>query len=154
MRGYYVPLTSGALLSVSAFLPWVRTGTTSLDGTSDMAGIWVVVLGLAAVTLAALSLYTKKNSRHPLLLVGLCALAILVTSHHWMARSMDERAWARSQALAIVEGRAASVPPPTAIGSGIYIGLAAAAAITLFGLTIVIKRVAQPYALTEDDDVD
>jgi hypothetical protein len=135
-------------------MPWVRIGTTSLDGASAMAGIWVLVLGMVAIVLAALSLYTKKNSRHPLLLVGLCALGILVTSHHWMARSVDERAWARSQALAIVQGGAPSVPPPTAIGIGIYVGLVSATLITLFGLTIVIKRVAQPYAMTEDDDVE
>lgn len=155
MRGYYVPLGAGAVLAVSAFLPWVRVGNTSIGGMSELAGLWVFVLGLAAVVLASLSLYTRKNSRHPLLVVGLIALGILFLSHQWMARSVGERAWARSQATAIVEGSIAPAAAPLiAIGTGIYLGLAAAALIVLFGLTIVVKRAAKPYAIVEDDDVD
>ena len=155
MRGYYVPLGAGVVLAVSAFLPWVRVGDTSIGGMSELTGIWILALGIAATVLASLSLYTRKNSRHPLLVVGLIALGILFLSHQWMARSLGERAWARSQALAIVEGvdpRLAS--PAIAIGSGIYVGLAAATLIALFGLTIVVKRAAQPYAVVKDDDVE
>jgi hypothetical protein len=112
-------------------------------------------LGLAAAVLASLSLYTRKNSRHPLLVVGLIALGILFLSHQWMARSLGERAWVRSQAQAIVEGSdGAAAAPLIAIGTGIYVGLVAATLIVLFGLTIVVKRVAKPYAVVEDDDVD
>jgi hypothetical protein len=155
MRGYYVPLTAGVALALSAFLPWVRIGETTIGGMSELAGIWVLVLGLSASLLASLSLYTRKNSRHPLLVVGLIALGILFLSHQWMARALGERAWARSQAIAIVEGSAAPASPPlVAVGAGIYVGLIAAIAIVLFGLTIVVKRVAKPYAVIEDDDVD
>lgn len=154
MRGYYVPLGAGVILAVSAFLPWVRVGDVSVGGMSELAGIWILVLGVAAAVLASLSLYTRKNSRHPLLVVGLIAVGILFLSQQWMARSIGERAWARSQAAAIVEGDTPSAAPLVAIGSGIYLGLAAAIAIVLFGLTIVIKRVARPYAMAQDDDVD
>jgi hypothetical protein len=155
VRGYYIPLGAGLVLAGSAFLPWVRVGSTSIGGMSDLAGLWVLVLGLAAAVLASLSLYTRKNSRHPLLVVGLIAFGILFLSHQWMARSVGERAWARSQAIAIVEGGAAPAALPlTAVGAGIYVGLAAATAIVLFGLTIVVKRAAKPYAVAQDDDVD
>ena len=36
---------------------------------------------------------------------------------------------------------------------GAYVGLSAAAVIAMFGLTIVVRRAAQPYAEPEDDDV-
>ena len=36
---------------------------------------------------------------------------------------------------------------------GAYLGLAAATIITLFGLTVVVKRAPQIYAHAEDDDV-
>jgi hypothetical protein len=154
MRGYYVPLVAGLLLAISAFLPWVRIGDSSIGGMADMSGVAVLVLGLAAATLASLSLYTRKNSRHPLLVVGLASLGIMFISEQWMARAAAERAWARTQAMAIVEGREAPDMPPVGLGSGIYLGLAASAAIVLFGLTIVVKRVATPYAVQVDDDVD
>jgi hypothetical protein len=155
MRGYYVPLGAGVVLAVSAFLPWVRVGDAAIGGMSELAGIWIFVLGLAASTLASLSLYTRKNSRHPLLVVGLIALGILFLSHQWMARSIGERAWARSQAIAIVEGRVAPAAAPLVIvGAGIYVGFIASIAIVLFGLTIVVKRASTPYAVVEDDDVD
>jgi hypothetical protein len=154
MRGYYVPLGAGVVLAASAFLPWVRVGDTSIGGMSELAGIWIVVLGAAATTLASLSLYTRKNSRHPLLVVGLIALGILFLSHQWMARSIGERAWARSQAIAIVEGSSAPASGPLVVtGAGIYVGLVASIAIVLFGLTIVVKRASKPYAIEEDDDV-
>ena len=35
---------------------------------------------------------------------------------------------------------------------GAYVGLSASVAITLFGLTIVVRRASQPYAEVEDDD--
>jgi hypothetical protein len=44
---------------------------------------------------------------------------------------------------------------PADVGLGIYIGLAASCALVLFGLTNVVKRATQPYAVTTaDDDVD
>jgi hypothetical protein len=44
--------------------------------------------------------------------------------------------------------------PVALAGSGIYLGLAAAAVLVAFGFTIVVRRVATPYAVEEvDDDV-
>jgi hypothetical protein len=68
-----------------------------------------------------------------------------------MRRSVAEQAWASAHASAIVAGgRAARVAVPT-VGAGIYLGIAAATVLVLFGLTIVLKKVARPYAQPEDD---
>ena len=64
MRAYLIPLIAGAVLAVSAFLPWVVVGETSLRGVPDVAALWVLGLGVLAVVLATLSLITRKNSRH------------------------------------------------------------------------------------------
>ncbi len=154
MRGYYVPLIAGVVLIVSAFLPWVSIGETTLRGIPNVPALWIVGLGAIASVLATLSIITRKNSRHPLLVVGLIALGIMVLSWKILPRSVTERAASLSQATAIVEGGDVQATPDALIGSGIYVGIAAAAAIALFGLTIVVKRVARPYAVaTRDDDV-
>ena len=152
MRAYYLPAAAGVLLSVSAFLPWMTVGEVRLGGVPDPAGWWVLVLGALAVLLAGLSIWTRKNSRHPLLLVGLIAFAILFLGYQWMARAVRNTVWAQSQARAIVEQIPAGAEPPTAPGIGIYLGLIAAAVLVFFGLTIVIKRVPKAYAKNEDDD--
>ncbi len=154
MRGYYVPLAAGVALVVSAFLPWVRIGDMTLRGIPNVPALWVAGLGAIAAALAMLSLITRKNSRHPLLVVGLIALGIMVLSWKIMPRSVGERAASISQATAIVEGGEAAATPDALIGSGIYMGVIASAAIALFGLTIVVKRVSRPYAVaSQDDDV-
>jgi len=154
MRGYYVPLVAGVVLIVSAFLPWISIGETTLRGIPNVPALWVAGLGAIASVLATLSLITRKNSRHPLLVVGLIALGIMVLSWKILPRSVSERAISVSQATAIVEGGEVQATPDALIDSGIYVGIAAAAAIALFGLTIVVKRVSRPYAVTtRDDDV-
>ena len=153
MRGYYVPAAAGALLIVSAFLPWMRIGDVPLGGVPDTAGWWVLVLGVLAVLLAGLSIWTRKNSRHPLLLVGLTAFAIIFLGYQWMARAVRNSAWAQAQARAIVENVPVGETPDPAIGPGIYLGLLASIVLVAFGLTIVIKRVPRAYALPEDDDI-
>jgi hypothetical protein len=153
MRAYLVPASAGVLLSISAFLPWMILGDVSLGGGPDMAGWWILGLGLIAVLLAGLSMWTRTNSRHPLLLVGLAAFAILFLGHQWMARSIRNSAWAQSQARAILEDVPAIAPPEAIAGPGIYLGLCAAIVLVLFGLTIVVKRVPRAYAISEDDDV-
>jgi hypothetical protein len=105
------------------------------------------------VVLASLSIWTRKNSRHPLLLVGLTASAILYLGYQWMSRTIRTSAWAQSQARAIVENVPAVAPPEAIVGPGIYVGLVAALVLVLFGLTIVIKRVPRAYAISEDDDI-
>jgi hypothetical protein len=152
MRGYYVPLVAGIVLFASTFLPWVTIGETTLRGVPNLPALWAAGLGAIAAVLAALSLITRRNSRHPLLVVGLFALGIMILSWRILPRSVGERALSLSQALAIVEGTPLGESPEASIGSGIYIGLAASVAITLFGLTIVVKRVARPYAVASPDD--
>ena len=152
MRGYYVPLVAGILLIISTFLPWVTVGETTLRGIPNLPALWVAGLGAIAAVLAALSLITRRNSRHPLLVVGLIALGIMILSWRIFPRSVGERALSLSQALAIVEGTPIGQSPEALIGSGIYIGIASSAAIALFGLTIVVKRVSRSYTVVSPDD--
>src|SRR5215470_2221082 len=152
MRGYYVPLVAGLVLIASTFLPWVTIGGTTLRGIPNVPALWIAGLGAIAAVLATLSLITRKNSRHPLLVVGLIAFGIMILSWRIMPRSVGERALSLSQALAIVEGTPMGDAPVALIGIGIYIGLLASAAIALFGLTIVVKRVSRPYAVASPDD--
>ena len=152
MRGYYVPLVAGLVLVVSAFLPWISIGDTTLAGIPNVPALWIAGLGAIASVLATLSLITRKNSRHPLLVVGLIALGIMVLSWRIFPRSVTDRATSIAQADAIVEGGEAKPTPQAFIGVGIYTGVAASAAIALFGMTIVVKRVSRPYAVSSRDD--
>ena len=117
-----------------------------------MAGWMVLGLGVLAVVLASLSIVTRRNSRHPLLLVGLAAFAVLLLGEKYLERSAADQLWARAQAQAIVQGEAAQDVPAPVMGVGAIVGLAASSIITLFGLTIVVKRASAPYAESEDDD--
>jgi hypothetical protein len=153
MRAYYIAVAGGALLIVSACLPWIHVGDATLGGVPDLAGLWILALGALAVLLASLSIVTRRNSRHPLLLVGLVALAIMIAGQRLMTRSASNRAWAATQARAIVLGVEAQAPPRTTTALGVYLGLGAATLLVLFGLTIVVKRVARPYAAPADDDI-
>ncbi len=155
MRAYFIPFVAGILLAVSAFLPWVVIGDESLSGVPDVWAIWVVGLGGLASVLAMLSLITRKNSRHPLLVIGLFALGIMFLSWRILPRTAGERALTISQAFAIVENTPMAAAPTAAVGVGIYLGLVASIAIVGFGLTIVVRRVSTPYAVAAaDDDVD
>jgi len=153
MRAYYLPIVAGSLLSLSAFLPWIRVGDAALTGISGAAGWWILGLGLVAMTLAALSIATRKNSRHPILIVGLVALGIEFLASRVLGRSAAEAAWVSSQASALLHGMAPPADPRTAVGSGIYLGLTAAGALVAFGLTIVVRRSASAYREPMDDDV-
>jgi hypothetical protein len=152
MRTYIVPLAASIALAFSAFLPWVIVGETSLKGFPDVAALWIIGLGVLAAVLATLSLITRKNSRHPLFLIGLIALGIMFLSWRIMPRTAGERALTISQASAIVENTPARSAPTARVGSGIYLGLAASSVLVGFGLTIIIKRVSQPYAISDPDD--
>lgn len=156
MRAYLVPLVAGVLLTISAFLPWVIMGEYSRRGIPDMWALWAAGLGVLAAVLASLSMITRKNSRHPLLVIGLFALGIMFLAWRIMPRSVEEGARTWAQAVAIVDGVAASSAAETHAfaGLGIYIGLGASVALVLFGLTIVVKRAAHPYVIeSADDDV-
>jgi len=154
MRGYYVPIAAGLLLIVSTFLPWIRLGDQALPGFPSVPALWIVGLGVIAVVLAVLSLVTRRNSRHPLLVVGLIALGIMILSWRVLPQSVGDRALSLSQANAIVEGTDVEKTPEVLIGVGIYVAMFASAIITAFGLTIVVRRVTRPYAVaSKDDDV-
>jgi hypothetical protein len=158
MRAYLFPLVAGLALATSAFLPWIIVGDEiSLAGFPDTAALWIVGLGAAAALLATLSMITRKNSRHPLLLVGLVALGIMFLSWRIMPRAVSSRALTRSQAVAIVDNvPVGDIPAPAvSVGYGMYIGLIASIVLVAFGLTIVIKRASQPYVVSgADDDVE
>ena len=155
MRAYFVPLVAGVVLAGSAFLPWIVVGSESMRGVPDVAALWIAGLGAIAAVLALLSLITRRNSRHPLLIVGLFALGILFLSWRIMPRMAGERAQTASQALAIVQGTPVNAPAPAARAAfGIYLGLAASTVLVGFGLTIIVTRAAQPYVVASlDDDV-
>jgi hypothetical protein len=153
MRAYYLPLVAGVLLASSAFMPWTLIGNQRLGGVPDVSGLWVLGLGVLAAVLAGLSVLTRRNSRHPLLLVGLTAFAIVLLTERLIERSVADQVWARSQARAIVAGEQEPVPrPDPTMAPGAYLGLSAASVIVLFGMTIVLKQVAKPYAEPDDDD--
>ena len=154
MRGYIIPLVAGAVLTVSAFLPWVIIGEVSRRGIPDFWAIWVAGLGAAATLLATLSMITRRNSRHPLLVVGLIALGITFLALRIAPRSAEEGAHSWAQAVAIADGTSAATVPEThaLAGSGIYLGLVAAVVLVCFGLTIVVNRVAKPYVVVDPDD--
>src|SRR5262245_29856655 len=155
MRAYFIPLIAGILLAISAFLPWVTVAEVTITGMPEITGLWIVGLGLLAAVLAFLSLVTRRNSRHPLLVVGLVALGIMFLAWRIMPRMAGNRARTISQATAIVENLPMGEAPRALPGTGIYLGLAAATVLVGFGLTIVIKRASTPYAVPDvDDDVE
>ena len=119
--------------SKTRFLPWVIVGDTVLHGMPDVAAIWIAGLGALASVLALLSLITRKNSRHPLLLIGLISLGIMFLSWRIVPRSAGERALTISQAFAIVENTPNRGAPTALAGSGIYMGLAASIVLVGFG---------------------
>src|SRR5882672_7704110 len=155
MRGYFVPFTAGIVLTVSTFLPWVVVSGVSIRGIPDVTALWVAGLGAIAAVLAMLSLITRKNSRHPLLIIGLFALGILLLSWRIMPATAGERALTISQAFAIVENTPMTAAPEAGAGIGIYLGLAASGVLVGFGMTIIVKRVSKPYVVADaDDDVE
>jgi hypothetical protein len=156
MRGYLVPLAAGVALTASAFLPWVVIGEYSRRGVPDIWALWLAGLGALAAVLATLSMITRKNSRHPLLVIGLFSLGITFLAWRIVPRSAEQGARTWAQAVAIADGVPASAVQDAhaIVGTGIYVGLAAAAVLVAFGLTIVVKRASQPYiAIDPDDDV-
>ena len=151
MRAYYVPIAAGVLLIVSSFLPWMFLGETRTRRRARSSRILDSGTRPPRRHACRPDIWTRKNSRHPLLVVGLAAFAITFLGYQWLSRSVHETAWARSQAQAIVENVPAKPPEATAVGFGIYLGMAAALVLVGFGLTIVVKQVPRPYATSEDD---
>lgn len=152
MRGYFVPLVAGVTLTLSAFLPWVVVDGVVRKGVPEILGLWIAGLGAVAAVLALLSLITRKNSRHPLLVVGLVALGIMFLTWRTLPRLAGEQALTISQAIAIAENTPMGSTPIALVGGGIYVGLIAAAILVGFGLTIVVRRASKPYVVVDPDD--
>ncbi len=152
MRGYLVPFFSGLVLIICGFLPWVVIEDISIVGFPDTLAVWVMGLGGLSAALAVLSMITRKNSRHPLFLIGLAALGILFLSWRIMPGSVDRRVLSRAQAIAIVDNTELIPPPHALAGTGIYVGLAASCLIVGFGFTIVFKQVRRPYTVSDPND--
>jgi len=152
MRAYLIPLVAGLVLTTSAFLPWVIVGEVTLRGVPDTMALYIVGLGIVASVLAVLSMMTRKNSRHPLLVIGLLALGIMFLSWRILPQTVERRARTVTQAHEIVEGRVPTAGPRAAVGSGIYLGLLSSMAIVGFGLTIVVRRAATVYTVADPDD--
>jgi hypothetical protein len=152
MRAYFIPLVAGILLGLSAFLPWVIVGNVAITGVPDVEALWIAGLGALAAVLAMLSLVTRKNSRHPLLIIGLFALGITFLSWRIMPRAAGERARTMAQAIAIVDDMPPVPAAEAVVGIGIYLGMAASFALVAFGLTIVVKRASQVYVVAPPDD--
>ena len=152
MRGYFIPFGAGVALVVSAFLPWVVVDGVVRKGIPDGPGLWTAGLGAFSAVLATLSLVTRKNSRHPILVLGLAALGIVTLAWRVMPRLAGEQALVMSQAQAIVNGSSAGAAPAALVGAGLYLGLVAAAVLVGFGFTIVVKRASTPYVLSNPDD--
>ena len=153
MRAYYLPIAAAVILGSSAFMPWIVVGNRRLGGVPDFASLWVLGLAILAVVLAGLSISTRRDSRHPLLLVGLFSFGILFLGERLMERTAAQQGWAVAQARAIVDGVAVEPALEPVMAPGAFLGLAAATLITLFGLTVVFKRAPKIYAHAEDDDV-
>lgn len=152
MRAYFIPFAAGVALAISAFLPWVVVDGVGRRGVPEVPALWIAGLGALAAVLALLSLVTRKNSRHPLLVVGLAALGILFLTWRILPRMAREQALTASQALSIVENTPLGQVPSALAGSGLYVGLAAATILVGFGLTIVVKRASQPWVPVDPDD--
>jgi hypothetical protein len=151
MRAYYTPFAAGAVLAASAFFPRIRLANLAIGGVPMMSGFSTLALGVIAMLLAGLSVATRKNSRHPLLLVGLLALGIEFLGWQWMERSVAEQAWASAHATAIITGEAAVEPVSATRTLSLWLALAASIVITGFGLTIVFRQASSMYLPTEDD---
>ena len=152
MRTYFIPLAAGVALTLSAFLPWVVVDGAVRTGVPNVPGLWIAGLGILSAVLAMLSIITRKNSRHPLLVVGLLACGIMFLAWRILPRLASEGALTVSQAAAIVENEPMRAAPAVLAGSGLYVGLIAAAVLVGFGMTIVVRRAARPYAVANPDD--
>jgi hypothetical protein len=87
------------------------------------------------------------------LLIGLIAFGILFVGQQFLERAATEEAWVIAQATEIIAGRQLTEPQVLLTGIGAYVGFAASAALILFGLTIVVRRVTASYPEPEDDDL-
>jgi hypothetical protein len=136
VRGVYrVSLVGSAAMAVSAFLPWLRVGDVSLAGIPDPAGFFVVAVGVLGVVLSAAGLLSRRDPRYLLVLAGLAGVTTLGVVWRSGPATVAERAQARAEAISIVDNVPLQQVPPVRTGTGLFVGLAGAIAVTGVGLT-------------------
>ena len=141
MRVSILSLIGSIALTASAFLPWIRLGDVGLAGIPDPAGFFVLVLGLFGVVLSVIRVFVRRDTRQWLVLVGLAGLTTLVVVWLTGLRTVEDRAQAHAEAVAIVDNVAVPPVPAVRVGAGLILGLAGAAAVAVAGLSGAFGRV-------------
>ena len=153
MRAYFIPLVAGLVLAASAFLPWVVVDGVRLPGCPTYWALWAVGLGAIAAVLALLSLITARIPAIRCSSSGSSRSASCFCPGASCRALPASARYTIAQAFAIVENRPLvrrAVRPPSASAS--TSGSRRQPRWCGFGLTIVVKRVAQPYVITSPDD--
>ena len=132
---HLLALAASTVLAVSVFLPWMRVGDAGLAGVPDPSGLFVLVTGVAGLGIAAFGLVRGRDVRPWVMLAGLAALTTLVVVWRTGPATLADRAQARAEALAIVDGVAVQPPPAVRVGPGLVLGLVASATVFGAGLT-------------------
>ena len=140
MRSSILSLIGSIALAASAFLPWFRLEDVGLAGIPDPAGFFVLGLGLFGVILSLIRVFLRRDTRQWLALVGLAGLTTLVVVWQTGPRTIEDRAQAHAEAVAIVDNVTAQPVPAVGVGYGLLLGLAGAAVVTVTGFTGVFGR--------------
>lgn len=127
MRSSILSLVGSIALAVAAFLPWLRLGDIGLAGIPDPVGFFVLALGLVGVILTLIKMFARSETRHWLVLVGLASLTALIVVWLTGPRTIEDRAQAHAEAVAIVDNVAAQPVPSVRVGYGLVLGLLGAA---------------------------
>lgn len=134
-RIYLLSLAGSVALIASPFLPWLRLGTVGLAGVPDPAGYFVVGVGVVGAALSLAGGLLRREMRQALILTGLAGLTTLGMVWWTGPDTVNDRATAHAEAVAIVDNQPVQTVPPAGVGFGLLIGLAGAAAVTAAGMT-------------------
>ena len=133
MRFSILSLIGSIALAASAFLPWLRLGDVGLPGIPDPAGFFVLALGIVSLLLSGSAVFTRRDVRPWLVLVGLAGLTTLLVVWRTGPATIADRALSRAEAVSIVDGVAIQPVPPVGVGLGLVLGLVGAAAVAAGG---------------------
>ncbi|HUR32661.1 MAG TPA: hypothetical protein VM032_02630 [Vicinamibacterales bacterium] len=139
-RAFVWSLVGCSVLAGAAFLPWLRLGEVGLAGVPDPAGFFVLGLGVLGLLLSAAGLWSGRDTRPGLVLVGLAGLTTLAVVWLNGPATIADRAQARAEAVALVDNVAVESVPPVRIGAGLVLGLAGAATVAAVALAGVWSR--------------
>lgn len=141
VRGpYRVSLLGSVVLAGAAFLPWFHVGEVGLPGVPDPAGYFVAALGITGAALSLVGLRSSRDTRPGLVLAGLAALTTLAVAWQVGPATIADRAQARADAVALVDGVPAEPVPPVGTSVGLFAGMAGAALVAAAGMTGVRRR--------------